>query len=976
MRNLVLASIIIVVLGVGCPIIEPPPAGTFKFTSAAIGDNLQDRNELGPPAYDGLEGEAEGEGDGGEPREVVEPDVIRRDGNILYVLNQYRGLTLIDLDGEQILSQVPTYGYPRDLYFGEGRAYVLVGYAYDYVEDGDTLRFSVASRLIVVDTSDPASASIIAQFDLEGDLIDSRLVGDVLYAVCAEYQWYWAEAEGGTADVAKEMTSSSWVTSLCILESGDVEEADQLTFPGAGNLIQATPEAIFVATPHWRWEDWEFPDWVWDEDEDGDDDDPDGTDPDAGEPPPGEDPPWQGDYTTITYVDISDPLGAMTVRGSIDVPGHLADRFKMDAYEGVLRVVSGGWFYSSGWQSALLNFVTTIDLANPDELAEMDSLLLMDAIGEGLHATRFDGDRAYVVTFRWVDPLFVVDLADPSNIQVSGALGELPGWSTHIVPQGNRLLALGVDNSEGEWLVCVSLFDVADPTAPQMLDRETFGEGWTWSVAHYDDKALTVLDDLLIVPVSGWQDGVGGYERLQFVSYTADDLDARGYAEIEGSILRSFQYGDLFYGVTTEQLAIIDASDLEAPIVTGQLTLAEYVADFFEITAEVGIEIVSQYDTGMTTMRTVDLGSWDVLGEVEVGVGWLNDVHLYGASVLLVGTVWNEDTWDSDYVVAIVDCSDPADPGVGDTIRLEVEPCWGWYWWGPYPYDVLLERNEFVDKQFTDMASWWFPTTVVERSFLVGDILALRCSADEYDVVFGENPWQGLVLVDLADGATTSTVGLGYDSIVSLNVVDDKLYVGTSQYAGTAGIRRSLCAYFLRELDLRTMTAGPAANVPGVFVQYDRDADILTLRDDQWDASDYCSNLNTAAWTGSGAVTELDSIRLPDGAGLVIGRGEKVFIDAYTEVGYHLYAASVSPAGDLALSAGLLVTDQWGWLTGAHDDSAYVTVGGGAVAHYDFSEGGELSAWLQVMGAPQKLRFGSSAAYAALGYFGLALLPL
>ena len=133
---------------------------------------------------------AEGEGER-LLREVVEPDVVRLAGNLLYVLNQYRGLTIVDLDAETIVAQVQTYGYPRDLYLVGNRAYVLVGQASNYTTDGDTVGFDVQSRLYVVDVSDPAQAAVLGTFDLEGDLVDSRLVGDVLYAVCAEYQWYW-----------------------------------------------------------------------------------------------------------------------------------------------------------------------------------------------------------------------------------------------------------------------------------------------------------------------------------------------------------------------------------------------------------------------------------------------------------------------------------------------------------------------------------------------------------------------------------------------------------------------------------------------------------------------------------------------------------------------------------------------------------------------------------------------------------------
>ena len=89
-------------------------------------------------------------------------------------------------------------------------------------------------------------------------------MGDVLYAVCAEYTWYWAE-RGVETDVVKEQTSASWVTSINIADPGNIYEADEVSFEGIGNIIHATNFAIFVAASDW----------------------------------------WPYDQTTITYVDIS-----------------------------------------------------------------------------------------------------------------------------------------------------------------------------------------------------------------------------------------------------------------------------------------------------------------------------------------------------------------------------------------------------------------------------------------------------------------------------------------------------------------------------------------------------------------------------------------------------------------------------------------------------------------------------------------------
>ncbi|MDQ1258134.1 MAG: hypothetical protein QG656_2743 [Candidatus Hydrogenedentes bacterium] len=945
-----LGLILLVVCCAGCPPVLP---GAFRFTSADLNNQGNYRNDmdmLAPVAGEGAEGEGTA-----DTREVVEPDVIRLSGNLLYVLNQYRGLTLVDLDTQAIVSQVPTYGYPRDLYVVGDRAYVLVGYSNSYSTDGDKVSFEVQARLFVVNVATPAQAAITGEFELEGDLIDSRLVGNVLYAVCANYEWYWEEGgvvSGGVAvpdsaapgvgrKVMKAQTSDSWVTSVNVADPANIFKAAELSFAGYGNLIQASNQAIFVASSDW----------------------------------------WT-DSTTITYIDIANPDGAMAVRGNIAVKGYVADRFKMDAYNGVLRVVSSG----GNWNDRRV-YITTVDLANPDQLAQLGQYELADAFNESLFATRFDGPRAYIVTYFMVDPLFVVDLSDPAKPVVAGAL-TVPGWSTYIQPMGDRLLALGVDDTAGR-RVCVSLFDVSDPSQlsnPEfngLIDRVTFGEDWSWSSAYDDVKAFTVLDDLVIVPFSGWNYdyyGNGGYDRLQFISYTRDDLTAHGAVDLEGSILRSLEYNGTYFGVTTEQLAVIDGTNLDAPAVTKTLTLAEYVQDFVELSPSLAAEIVVRYDTGKTTVRTVGLTKAG-LGEAVVPMSNVTETFAYGNSVVLVGAEWGywNETGQVDtahYNVAMVNCADPAAPVVAGPVRVDVQPYYGYYWYGYGGIEPMMDKNAK-----SMVAPYYMPWTTDDTAFLVGDTLALRCYAETYDTTLGANePGQGLALLRLNDGTLpVTTVGLGFEQIVSLDQAGASLYLGTCETAQGGFMpfwqRQALCAYYIQEINVAEPSIGPAANVPGMFVQYDPASDVLTLEDYQWQGNGNTrSYLRTVSWDGSESVTTLSDLQLPDNASRVLGAGGSVYYDE-NDNGYALTRVSIGRGGELGKEDTVLVTDQWGSLLGARGLTAYVVVGN-AIARYDFGNEGHLADLYQVMGYPSDIRFGTNHAFVPLGYFGVATLPL
>jgi hypothetical protein len=883
------------------------PIGQNTFTSAAPnGRGLFDEYL---PTAPGRDTPTDGEGEA--PREVVEPDVIRKAGSLLYVLNQHRGLLIVDLDAGTVLSQSPAYGFPRDLYLVGNRAYVLVSYAANTRVTDELVAIDLSSRLFVFDVANPTAPLQLAAFDLAGDLIDSRLVGEVLYAVSAEYQWYWPEDDGtvssGGPRITKQQTSASWVTSIAVGDPNNIRQVDTQSLAGYGNLIQATAEAIFVAAP------------------DG-----------------------NTNQTGITYVDIANPAGAIVVRGSVSVPGTVPDRFKMDAYDGVLRVVSTTW-----WPERKVH-LTTVDLGNPDNLQVLGETDIEGARGETLFATRFDGPRAYVVTYFIVDPLFVLDLSDPTAPKVTGVL-EVPGWSTHIEPRGDRLLALGVDDTGGTRRVSMSLFDVRDPAAPGLLDRVSFGADWSWSSAYEDVKALGVLGDLILVPFSGWSSDAGGFERLQLVTWNGDALKLEGYVDLEGQIKRSLAHGPDYFAVTTEELARIDADDRANPRVTQRVTLAENVTDYQEINPGLGAVIISRWDTADTLVRTVD-GSGNPLGEVVVAAANLSASFVHGQQLILVSTGWDEEGY---YLVFVVDCANPAAPRIARQFKVNISPYWGWWWdGGPVPMKDMRPWGPW----------WWTPGDI---AFLVGDTLALRGYADRYDVVLGNGaPETGLALVDLAEGRVRTTLGLAIKDIQVMQAIAGRLYISNIEQTGSDALGRAIAAYYIRALDPAAPSLGPAANVPGALVQYDPASGVLVCEDLQY--ANFMAterSLASVSWSGGDTATLIDREAVPQSAGTLLGRGTRIVFQQYDGTS-KISSIRIASNGALSPGTAFAVSDLWASLIDATDTHAYAALGGYAVVVYALDEG-SLAQLSPVMATPWRIRFGAQAAMAPLGYAGL-----
>jgi uncharacterized secreted protein with C-terminal beta-propeller domain len=131
--------------------------------------------------------------------------------------------------------------------------------------------------------------------------------------------------------------------------------------------------------------------------------------------------------------------------------------------------------------------------------------------GERIYAVRFIGETGYVVTFRQVDPLYTVDLSDPVAPRVAGEL-ELLGYSAYLHPAGKgRLIGVGQDASAAGRLqgAQISVFDVADPAHPALLQRASLGPDSS-TAAEWDHHAFLFWPRTDLVVLPAFADGFSG----------------------------------------------------------------------------------------------------------------------------------------------------------------------------------------------------------------------------------------------------------------------------------------------------------------------------------------------------------------------------------------------------------------------------------------------------------------------------------
>ncbi len=339
----------------------------------------------------------------------------------------------------------------------------------------------------------------IAARALSGFLPDEFVrQGDEIVAVPPSCDGYFAPAAGQAAYGMAEVLT---------LDLGDLDTSGSVYVLGGPSVIYANHDVLLVTQNDWRWDALSF----------------------------------ASEQRTVVHEFGLEGASTEYV-GSGVVRGGITNQFALDEAAGVIRVAVTEERYAEEptgiWvPPTLRNRVVTLT-AKDGELAELGTTPDM-AEGERIFAVRYVGDRAYVVTFRQIDPLFVVDLSDAAHPAVLGEV-EIPGFSTYMHPLSeDHLLTIGryVDPDTGiDGGLAHQLFDVSDPSAPAQVQSHVIAG---YSSAQWDHKAFVFdpVSSLLAVPVDEY--GASFESTLRLFHVAVDE----GFTEA-GTIDHSGLFGD------------------------------------------------------------------------------------------------------------------------------------------------------------------------------------------------------------------------------------------------------------------------------------------------------------------------------------------------------------------------------------------------------------------------------------------------
>lgn len=238
-------------------------------------------------------------------------------------------------------------------------------------------------------------------------------------------------------------------------------------------------------------------------------------------------------------------LDSFSVLATGNVPGTLLNQFSLDEYLDHLRTattVGQTWGLFSSGESVNDIYVMDKDLNIVGQVLDLGKT-------ERIYSVRFIQDKGYVVTFKRIDPFYVIDLSDPRNPSMKGEL-KIPGYSSYLHPiTKDDILGIGKEGSQ----VKVSLFNVSSPENPVEKDKYLLKEYWSDILNTHHAFLLDSKHQIFFLP---------GSKGAYIFSYQSDKLTLE--KTLSGrSVRRAIYINDYLYIIGDRQIWVLDENTWE-----------------------------------------------------------------------------------------------------------------------------------------------------------------------------------------------------------------------------------------------------------------------------------------------------------------------------------------------------------------------------------------------------------------------------
>lgn len=531
---------------------------------------------------------------------VDEADIIKNDGKYLYILaggahKVERRVSIVNAENMKVSSYIELkddryYHNIQEMYVNGDRLVLLCTEnekKYDeYADNYYNIYYTGNVVSFVFDISDRENPTFVRKVTQDGqNYISSRMIEGVLYTV-SSYRVI-GDSEEEIKKNAVPQVNGKEITCDCIyiydydseqyiiVTAYDTKSDDgtvtSLSILGSGDEVYCSKDALYVSGR------------VYEQDM---------------------------DYTEIYSFSLDGTDIAYKASGA--VKGTVLNQFSLDEYKENLRIATTYYSYKHDVD------VSNIYVLNKD--LELIGALEDIAYDEQVKSVRFMGDTGFVVTFRNTDPLFTLDLSDPTAPETVGEV-KLPGFSSYLHPVGDGLVVgLGYDGDEENAdfsSLKVSLFDVSDMKNPEEVD--TFVLKDVSSEALYNPKSFIYYpeENLIGFPVQH-------YDSRTVLSYKLLKIENGKISNHLGYVHETERMtGDVFRGTYIGQLlyTIDNYNVCEFDIATAEMTRSCEILDVEDDIPE-GDEYY--YDDVITSAFTPERASTmddvDVVAETSVDV--------------------------------------------------------------------------------------------------------------------------------------------------------------------------------------------------------------------------------------------------------------------------------------------------------------------------------------------------------------------
>ena len=511
---------------------------------------------------------------------VDEADVVKTDGEYIYYVSNNR-VNIIKADGLDVLSEIRINTDTENFFISEiflkDDKLITIG-DFQIIEENEEVKdeyrnsfyyrsnVKYLTKAIVYDISDRSNPIKLRDVALDGNYVNSRMVGDNLYFISRNHKYYYENISEyeilpiiydsviGEENKTVECTDIIYFkntndTSFMMVGGFNINEDDEVyveTFFGAGSLVYSDEDSLYLTRTIYNEEN-----------------------------------------KTIIYKFLLDNSRIM-LQASGEVDGSLNNQFSMDEYNGNLRlattsrvVITPDKFNDIGegiskvtrGETTTVNNLIVLD-ENLKEIGRIDNL----AEGEKIYSVRFMGNVGYMVTFKQIDPLFVIDLSDPTNPTVKGEL-KIPGYSSYLHPYDEtHIIGIGYNTKDNGWggetnsNMKMSMFDVSDLENPQEIFNVDIGTDYAYSEITHNHKVLfyKASEDLIGFPVrynsNDYRDNTEGFVIFKI---NLENNEFETYGEImkpndyRSNVQRIIYIGDVLYELSTNNIVSYDLNTFE-----------------------------------------------------------------------------------------------------------------------------------------------------------------------------------------------------------------------------------------------------------------------------------------------------------------------------------------------------------------------------------------------------------------------------